>query len=295
MYTRTHTTSGITPLRFAFFGTPDRAVWALEILKSKGLLPELIVTQPDKPTGRKLLITPPPVKVWAEQEKIPVVQPEKMSDAAFLETLKRGNLDLFVVVAYGKIIPEALLGIPKLGAINLHASLLPKLRGASPIETSILNDDKNTGVSIILMDKEMDHGPILAEKAVATDGASWPPSADELARLLINEGADLLAETMTNLHHGKTLGKIQDETKATYTKKITKEDGLLDLAADPYKNFLKFQAYKTWPGTFFFTEKDGRKTRIKITDAEYKDGIFTIKKVTPEGKNETDYASFVGK
>jgi methionyl-tRNA formyltransferase len=272
-----------TTINFAFFGTPDRAVIALEELKRAGFLPSLIVTQPDKPQGRKLLLTPPPAKVWAEANHIPVAQPEKL-DADFKELLQSKKFDLFVVVAYGKILPEEILSIPTHRSINLHASLLPKLRGSCPIETAILEDIKDTGVSVILMDDKMDHGPIIAEKCVTP--LVWPVAADELAKMLVTEGGKLLAEVLPLWTEGKINPKEQDHSKATYTKKIKKEDGLIKLEDDPYLNYRKYLAYKGWPNTFFF--KDGK--RVIITDAEYKNEKFVIKKVIPEGKKEIEYS-----
>jgi methionyl-tRNA formyltransferase len=140
--------------KIAFFGTPDRAVFALNILKKRGIRPDLILTQPDRPQGRKLILTPPPVKEWAEKEGIPCIQPETL-DQKTIEILKSENFDLFIVVAYGKILKKEVLSIPRKGAINLHASLLPELRGSCPIETAILEDNSETGVSIILMDELM--------------------------------------------------------------------------------------------------------------------------------------------
>ncbi|HEU5114267.1 MAG TPA: methionyl-tRNA formyltransferase [Candidatus Paceibacterota bacterium] len=273
----------------AFFGTPERAVIALEGLKAEGVLPSLIVTQPDRPQGRKMIVTPPAAKVWAEKHNIPVLQPDTL-DAAFADELRRRSFDVFVVVAYGKIMKEEILSIPRFGSINLHASLLPKLRGSSPVESAILTNEKNTGVTVIRMDRLMDHGPILAQKAVHL--ATWPIPADDLARVLVEEGAKLLAETVRALMNGTVSEIEQDHNSATYTKKITKEDGLIDLAADPYQNFLKWNAYKGWPGSYFFIEKDGKKSRVIVTDASYENGAFIVKKVISEGKKEVSWDEF---
>jgi methionyl-tRNA formyltransferase len=276
-----------TKLNIAFFGTPDRAVYVLNELKAAGILPSLIITQPDRPQGRKLVLTPPPVKVWAQKEKIEVLQPDDLSDKDFMKRLKDGNFDTFVVVAYGKILKDEILNIPKHGSLNLHASLLPKLRGSCPIETAILQDDKNTGVSIIKMDKLMDHGPVIASKEVAP--SRWPLPADDLAKELVTEGGKLFAEILPKWVSGKIDAKEQDHEAATYTKKITKEDGLMDLSADGYTNFLKWNAYKGWPGSYFFTESN---KRVVITEADFTDGTFKIKKVIPEGKKEISWEDF---
>jgi methionyl-tRNA formyltransferase len=270
--------------QFAFFGTPNRAVIVLDILKQKGLVPSLIITQPDRPQGRKLKITPPPVKVWAEKEKVNVVQPHSLDDDVFIELLKKGSFDVFIVVAYGKIIPETVLRIPKHGALNLHASLLPKYRGSCPIETAILHDDKHTGVTIIQMDEKMDHGPIVAAKEVVYE--PWPPTADELAHRLVTDGAELIAHILPDYVDGKITPTEQDHANATYTKKITKADGEISLTDDAYTNYLKYKAYYGWPGIYYFDEKNGVKTRIKITEADYSNGRFIIKKIVPEGGKE---------
>jgi methionyl-tRNA formyltransferase len=277
-------------IKFAFFGTPHRAVIVLEELKKSGLVPNLIITQPDKPQGRKLVLTPPEVKVWGQKEGIKVLQPENLDDKSLIEALEFEHFDVFVVVAYGKILKPTILNIPKHKSLNLHASLLPLLRGSCPIETAILNDMKDTGVSIILMDEKMDHGPIIAEKKVNL--GKWPLPADDLAEILVREGGRLFAQILPEWVAGKIKAKEQDHSKATYTKKIVKDDGLIDLNDDTYQNFLKYNAYKGWPGVFFFANVKDKRIRITITDASYVDGRFVINKVIPEGKNEISWESF---
>ncbi|MDE1875095.1 MAG: methionyl-tRNA formyltransferase [Patescibacteria group bacterium] len=275
-------------INFAFFGTPDRAVIALDELKKAGLVPGLIVTQPDRPQGRKLVLTPPPVKIWAERGGVPFMQPENLDDPLAIEVLRHGNFDAFVVVAYGKILKKEVLAIPRRGALNLHASLLPHLRGSSPIETAILNDERNTGATIILMDELVDHGPIIAQARVSLD--AWPLPADELARHIVVQGGRLLAESLPKWVAGDIEAQPQDHSKATFTKKISKADGLIDPNGDGYQNFLKYNAYMGWPGTYFFVERDGKKTRINITSAAFENGRFVIQKVVPEGKKETAWS-----
>ncbi len=274
-------------MNIAFFGTPDRAVYVLDELKAAGILPSLIITQPDRPQGRKLHLTPPPVKVWAQKENIEVLQPNDLSDKSFIDRLKKGNFDVFVVVAYGKILKDEILNIPAHGSLNLHASLLPKLRGSCPIETAILQNEKNTGVSIIKMDKFMDHGPIIACKQVTP--SRWPLPADDLARELVTEGGKLFAQILPQWIQGNIKAEEQDHDAATYTKKITKEDGLINLSADGYENFLRWNAYKGWPGSYFFTQSN---KRVVITDADFVDGQFRIIKVIPEGKKEISWEDF---
>src|SRR3989338_2548133 len=141
---------------FVFFGTPEPAVEILDILKQHNMVPALVVTNPDKPKGRHLKPASSPVKLWAIKNKIPYLQPEKL-DSAFYSTLNAKRYTLFIVVAYGAILPKKVLDIPEYGALNIHYSLLPKYRGASPIESQIMADDRNIGGSIILLDQEMDH------------------------------------------------------------------------------------------------------------------------------------------
>lgn len=272
-------------LKFIFFGTPDAASGTLEILRQAGFLPSLVVTSIDKPQGRKLLITPPPVKVWAIKNKIPYLQPEKL-DEEFSSKLLAISYELFVVVAYGKIIPEEIINMPKSGSINIHYSLLPKYRGASPVESAILNGDTETGVTIQQMEFKMDSGPIIAQEKVSI----FPDEkAPDLRKRLINLGAELLVKILSDLQKSAEIRLPQNENEATFCKKIKKEDGLIDLNYDPIKNYNKFRAYAFWPRTFFF--KNGK--RIIITDAEIIGEKFLIKKILPEGKKEIRYEEFL--
>ena len=191
---------------------------------------------------------------------------------------------LFIVAAYGKILPPALLAAPHQGTLNVHPSLLPKYRGASPIEGQLLADDRECGVSIMLIDEKMDHGSIVAQASITPD--PWPLRARVLEELLAREGGKLLAEAIPPYLAGEIPPEPQDHTRATFVKKIKKEDGLIDLAADGYQNYLKFCAYDEWPGSFFF---DNNGKRIKITDATFENGKFTPTRVIPEGKKEVAY------
>ena len=150
-------------IKFVFFGTDDFSVIVLEQLKKAGFPPALIVTVPDHPKGRGLLLTPPPAKLWALRQGIPILQPETL-DSAFNLQLTTYNLQLGVVASYGLIIPKSILIIPKHGTLNVHPSLLPKYRGATPIESQILSDEKEVGVTIMLMDEKVDHGPLLRQR-----------------------------------------------------------------------------------------------------------------------------------
>ncbi|MCK5096184.1 MAG: methionyl-tRNA formyltransferase [Candidatus Pacebacteria bacterium] len=281
----------ISDLNIAFFGSPQIAVCVLDTLKENGIIPSLIITQPDKPAGRKLKLTPPEAKVWAEKKNVSVFQPETLKDKNVIQAITdEGPWDIFIVVAYGKIIPRAVLGIPKHGTLNVHPSLLPKLRGASPLQSAILEENE-TGVSIMLVDEKMDHGPILAQEKTPIE--NWPPKASELEKMAGVQGGKMLAEIIPKWVTDNIKPQEQDHSAVTFTQKITKQDGLIDLDDDPEKNFRKIQAFDIWPRTYFFTERNGKKIRVIITNAEFTDGKLIIKKVIPEGKKETDYNIFV--
>lgn len=270
-------------IQFAFFGTPDVAVETLEILKSNGYIPRIIVTSPDRPKGRGLALTPPPVKTWADTNNIPCLQPEKL-DSEFLSELRSTNFELSVVVAYGKIMPENLINLPAKGTINIHYSLLPKYRGASPVESAVLNGDTETGVDIQQMALGLDTGDILVEEKVAILPDETAPA---LRSRLIQIGGELLAKSLQDIVAGNITPRKQSETGMSKCGKIKKEDGLIDLAGDPIINYNKYRAYFGWPGVYFF--KDGK--RIKITKAKFENGQFIPERIIPEGKKEMDYMS----
>ncbi|MBY0538946.1 methionyl-tRNA formyltransferase [Patescibacteria group bacterium] len=275
-----------------FFGTPHFAVYVLEEMTQAGIPPSLLVTAPEKPAGRGLLPRPSPVKEWGLKQGIPVAEPAKLevSDAG-AAILFQQSFDLFVVAGYGKILPHSLLSRTKHGVLNVHPSLLPKYRGPSPIETQILQNDQNPGVSIILLDEETDHGPVLAQETPALP--RWPLSRSELEDTLWKRGGALIAECIPRYIAGELTPREQNHQEATFTKKLEKEDGLVDLSGDAYGNYLKFLAYERWPGTFFFTEKNEKKMRVKITGAEFENDTFVITRVIPEGKKEMSYADFI--
>ncbi len=275
-------------INFVFFGTPDVAAETLEILKKAGHIPSLIVTAPDRPAGRNLVLTPPPVKIWSKENNIPFLQPEKL-DADFISEIRKNNFDICIVTAYGKIMPEDLINAPRLGSLNIHYSLLPKYRGASPVESAILHGDRETGVSIQKMIYKMDAGDIIAEEKITIGTDETTP---ELRKRLITLGGQLLVRTLPDYITGKLAPQKQDENLATHCGKIKKEDGLIvpDVGR-PEELYNKFRAYYAWPRIYFI--KDDK--RIIITDAALEDGKFIIKKVIPEGKKEMDYSVFISR
>ena len=280
---------------FVFFGTPDIAVTALDALFSEGFIPSQIVTAPDSPQGRGLVLTPSPVKVWAQVHNVPVLQPEKLSDAGIELSLESFAPEFFIVVAYGKIIPKRILDIPHKGTLNLHPSLLPRHRGPSPIESQILHEQNpsGVGVSIMLLDEKMDHGPVLAQQTLADITTPWPITARALRELLAHIGAQLLTKTLSDYLVGTILPIPQHDDQATYCKMISKEDGRIDLTGDPYTNYLKILAYNIWPRAYFFTEKNGKQIRVVVTEAHFKDGVLVLEKVIPEGRKEMSYKEFL--
>ena len=276
-------------INFAFWGTSEFSVCILESLKKGGFLPSIIISTPDKPQGRKLEVKPTFTKIWAEENNIPILQPEKLNDEFFYK-LSAESYKLSIVASYGKIIPERFLDIPESKTLNVHPSLLPELRGPSPIETAILKNIKNTGVTIMKLDKEMDHGPILAQKTYTID--EWP-TREELEKKLGEIGGELLTEVIPAWVSGKIQEKEQDHSGATFSTKIQKQDALIDLSADPYENFRKIQAYSGWPNAFFFIEHNGIKIRVSIKEAAFKNNTLEILRVIPEGKKEMNYSDFL--
>ena len=272
------------PLRFAFFGTSHIAVFVLDALNAAGLLPALIISPSDKPRGRGLAPAATAVSKWAEKNAIPLVHE---AGAEFT----KGPWDVCIVVDYGLLIPRVTLGIPRKGFLNVHPSLLPRLRGPSPMRSAILTDEKKTGVTIMLVDEEMDHGPIVAQKPVAIP--EWPPRLAHLEKTLLNEGGRLLAQILPAWAAGEIVSQEQNHDIATYSEKIKKEDGLLDLNADAYKNLLKIRAYEGWPGTYAFFERAGKKLRVGILDARVEKDKIIIDRVKPEGKKEMAYEEFL--
>ncbi|QQR50035.1 methionyl-tRNA formyltransferase [Candidatus Nomurabacteria bacterium] len=272
---------------FVFFGTPDLAVSALEGLSKHGYLPTAIVTSPDKPVGRHQVLSPSPTKVWGLAHHIPVLEPAKIDDAFFAE-LSTLNFELGIVAAYGKILPEKLLTMPTFGTLNIHPSLLPLYRGTAPVVGPILAGDIKTGVSIIKLDAKVDHGPIMFQDERILTGNE---RANDLGNELFCHGGEMLSKIIPEYILGKIILTEQDHTKATFTKKIKKEDGLVDLGVElPSVLWRKYRAYYGWPGIYFM---DKNNKRVKITDAMYEDGMFKIQKVIPEGKKEVRYEDFV--
>jgi len=274
---------------WAFFGTSRFSVLVLDELKSAGFLPSLIVTAEDKPKGRRLILTPPEVKIWAEENNIPYIQPKTLRTREVAELIKSfatEGFDFFAVASYGKILPKEILDIPKKGVLNVHPSLLPKFRGPSPIQSAILSENE-TGVTIIKLDEQVDHGPILAQIKVSVP--EWPPYEEDLENILGKEGGKLLAEILPDYMLGKTAEKEQDHSIATFSRKIEKSDGEINLSDDAETNLRKILAYHAWPGAYFF---HGGK-RIIVKRAHIENGKLVFEQVVPEGRKEMPYQDFL--
>jgi methionyl-tRNA formyltransferase len=285
-------------LKFAFFGTPDSAVIVLDELATAGFVPSLVVCNPDAPVGRKQIITPPPTKVWSKTRNIPVFQPTTLreNNSHLMTVITEKPWDLFVVFAYGKLIPPWLLDLPTHKTINLHPSLLPQLRGASPIRSAILKDMCTTGVTVMLLDDLLDHGPILTQANAGIPEAAWPVPGHILDEQLARQGGQLLADTIPKWVAGAITPIEQDHTLATFCTKIDK--GMSELTLDPqhlpigdaaYQTLLKIHAFDSWPETFFI--HDGKRIKIKAAHIDH-NGQLIITRIVPAGKAEMNWDSY---
>ena len=243
-----------------YMGTPDFAVPALTALHTASFAVRLAITQPDQPKGRGRRLTPHPVKIAAQKLGIDVFQPPKVREPEAIALLRELAPDFIVVVAYGQILPRSILQIPKYGAINLHASLLPKFRGPAPIQWALMRGETETGVTTMLMDHGVDTGDILLSRKYPI---APNDTADTLHENMARIGADLLVETLRLRGQGLILPTIQDHTRATYAPMLKKQDGRIkwQLSAQELDAFIRAMA--SWPGAFCFL---GEK-RLKIFKA----------------------------
>jgi len=250
-------------LNIIFIGTPEFGAIILEGLIKSNYKPFLVITAPDKPIGRKQTLTPPPVKVSAQNYNIAVAQPEKIKD--WKEEIKKLKPDLIILASYGQIIPKEILDAPRYGCLNIHPSLLPKYRGASPIQYAILNGDEKTGVTIMRMSEKLDAGPILANSEwQIANRITYKELHDKLAEM----GAELLIENLPKLFSGQLSPQPQDDLKATYTKILTKEDGKIDWQKPAVEIERKIRALNPWPGTFCQWQTVNKRQILKILEAD---------------------------
>lgn len=231
-------------MKIVFFGSSEFVVQVLEHLhESTDVV--AVVSTPDAPLGRKQILTPTPVTLGAKELKIPTFTPSSLKDDEINKVLTNLQADLFVVASYGKIIPKSILGIPKFGVINIHPSLLPFYRGPSPIQTTLVNSDQTTGVSLILMDEQVDHGPLIAQEEVEI-----LPNDNflELATKLFATGTKLLLNSINPFIENNLLPTPQDHDKATFTKILTKDDGKIMWSKSSQSIYNQFRGLNPWPG-----------------------------------------------
>ena len=257
-------------------GTADLACPSLEaLLRAPDFCVRAVVTQPDKPKGRDLKVQPGPVKKIALAHNLPVLQPPRAREETFVSQLRELAPDLIVVVAYGQILPQAILDIPRFGCLNVHTSLLPKYRGAAPIQWAIFNGDAETGVSIMKMEAGLDTGDIVSEARTpiaCTDNAQT--LHDRLAKL----GADLLVRTLPDYIAGRVPTRPQPGEGASYARKISKEDGRIEWSRPAREIWNQIRAFTPWPGAFTYYSSDNAQSRLlKIWSAAEDSGLRTAR------------------
>src|SRR3989344_2446912 len=273
-------------LNIVFFGTSEFAVPALEILIRENYNIVAVITAPDKPAGRKKTLSPSPVKLKAESLSLKVLQPATLKDEVIFENFKNLNPDLCVIAAYGKIIPKKFLDVPRHGFLNIHPSLLPKYRGPSPVKTAILDGATQTGVTIIVVDEEVDHGPILeSRKWKVESGKRYKELEKELAEL----GAKLLIETLPKYVSGKVKPVPQDHSQATFTRMFTREDGRINWDNSPDKIYNQIRALNPEPGAWtVWKDKVLNIKKAKLIDEKLK-----LEIVQMEGRKEVPFKEFL--
>ena len=260
----------LMPLQIIFMGTADLACASLRALcREKSWQVIAVVSQPDKPRGRDLKLQPTPVKALALAEGLPVLQPARARHEDFIVELRALQPDLIVVAAYGQILPQAILELPRFGCINVHTSLLPKYRGAAPIQWAILNGDAESGVTIMKMDAGLDTGPMLTQVTTPITPAD---NAQTLHDRLAELGGALLVQTIPDYVAGKITARPQPAEGATYARKISKEDGLIGWTQTATILFNRIRGFTPWPGAFTHLQSDGKARLLKIWLAAVVDG-----------------------
>ena len=255
----------VAPVRTIFMGTAAFAVPSLEALFNSNFIDLVaVVTRPDRPAGRNLKVQPSAIKQVALGFNIPVLQPEKAKDEIFIAQLAELTPQLIVVAAYGQILPTAILNLAPYGCINVHASLLPKYRGAAPIQWAIINGELETGITIMKIDEGLDSGPILTQKSIPIEPDD---TAQTLHDKLAQMGSELLVETIPFYVHGNLTPRFQDDSQATYAPKITKEQTHIDwnLSAEAIAN--RIRAFNPYPGAYSFLNDGKKSSMLKIWQA----------------------------
>jgi methionyl-tRNA formyltransferase len=293
-------------INVVFMGTPDFALPTLAALVEKFYVTG-VVTQPDRPAGRGRMMQPPAVKTLASKLGLPILQPPSLKDQLVIESIKKMLPDVIVVAAFGQILKADILSFPPYGCINVHASLLPRWRGAAPIQAAILNDD-TTGVSIMKMDQGLDTGPILSQRRVSISNAM---TAGELTAILAQMGADLLVETLPLYIEGDLIPRPQDDALATYAPRLTPSTGELDFGQPAAFLARKVRAYNPWPGAYQYFEgirlkvfqahaavgKDAVPGKRYVIDQKpawgTADGFLVLDEVQAAGKGRLSGADFI--
>jgi len=269
-------------IKTVFFGTPEFSKEFLAALHADGDFSiEAIVCQPDKPVGRRKILTAPETKVFAQEHGIKVLQPDNLRTSDIDEELKGLDPHLFVIIAYGKIIPQKILDLPRFGTVNIHPSLLPKYRGPSPIQSTIMNQEPKTAVTIMLIDSKMDHGPILSQKKIKM---SKDETSISLRKKVVEVGAPLLIKTIKKYAADKIRPKEQDHNKATFCKMLTKMDGKIDWSRSADEIDAQYRALIEWPGIYTIWKQDDREMTIKVHNMRISDRKLKPGKVQIENK-----------
>ncbi len=250
----------------------------------------MVITKPDSKVGRKQEVISPQIKTWCDIKGIKVYQPESLKDNPELGKMLK-DLDMCVIASYGKIIPEEILNIPSLGFLNVHPSMLPLYRGPSPIESQLLTGAKEIGVSLMKIDKEMDHGPILLQSTLSIADNDNSHTVEIKAGQM---GGEMISQIFEVYTEGHLLAKEQGHELATYCKFINKADGAIKLTEDVETIKNKFRAFTPWPGIFFMHIHKENNIRVKVSaiNFEAEDIANLIQKVIPEGKSEMTFESF---
>jgi methionyl-tRNA formyltransferase len=284
----------IHDLKIAFFGTGPLAESALITLTALGIKPLLLVTKKDMPVGRSQEITPPLIKKIAEELGITVTQPASLKNLEENSPLLTEDFDLFIVASYGNIIPGKILDIPLFGTLNIHPSYLPQYRGPTPLETALIEGDKDMGITIMVLDELVDHGPILTQKHFDYFSLMKDATILDFEKLAGTVGAEMLASSLEAFITGGISVVEQNHENATFTKKLDKETGLVNLEKDSLeKVYHLWRACTPWPSVYFFFEHKDKKIRVKITEMKNDEEGIRISKVIPEGKKEMSYESFL--
>ncbi|MBL7573027.1 methionyl-tRNA formyltransferase [Staphylococcus saccharolyticus] len=274
--------------KIIFMGTPDFSTKVLEMLIAEHDV-IAVVTQPDRPVGRKKILTPPPVKNVAVEHEIPVYQPEKLNNSSELEELLSLDADIIVTAAFGQLLPESLLKAPRLGAINVHASLLPKYRGGAPIHQAIIDGEKETGITIMYMVKNLDAGNIISQKAIRIDDSDNVGTMHDKLSFL---GAELLKDTLPCIIDGTNDSIPQDDTKATFASNISREDERIDWQQSAQAIHNHIRGLSPWPVAY--TTMDDKNLKLFdahiVTDKKGKPGVIieTTKKELIIGTGSND-------